>query len=113
MHEMTDGLHTLTSHDFHFAHPHDAQGRLIAVIGIRAHHEVIDILQLYDEHDAEAARIPAEEPDILFPRTVLWHTTGTAQEIIDATIALADPIPNPNQAKGYRIPTHAGHSTWR
>ena len=89
MDKMTDGLHTLASHGFQFAHPHDGQGRLIAVVGIRVHHEVIDIVQLYGDHDAEAARIPGEEPDILFPRTVLWRTTGTAQEVIDAAIATA------------------------
>lgn len=103
MHKMTDGLHTLASHGFQFAHPHDGQGRLIAVVGIRVHHEVIDIVQLYGDHDAEAARIPGEEPDILFPRTVLWRTTGTAQEVIDAAIAhsTADTVSEACELTGY------------
>jgi len=113
MKEITDGLQALIARDFHFTHPRSADGSLIAVVGIRAHHDVIDIVQLYGENDADAARIPGEEPDVLFPKTVLWRTTGRAVEVIQAALALEDPEPERSaQAKGCWVPTHAGRSTW-
>lgn len=111
MHQMSEGLRTLSARGFQFAHPRDDQGRLIAVVGIRVHHGVIDIMQVYSDHDAEAARIPDEEPDVLFPQMVLWRSTGTAHEVLEAITALADPIPYPNQATGRWIPIDAGHAT--
>lgn len=113
MKEITDGLQALIARDFHFAHPRSADGSLLAVVGIRAHHGVIDVVQLYGENDADAARIPAEEPDVLFPKTVLWRTTGAALEVIAEALALEDPAPErPSQAKGCWVPTNAGRSTW-
>ena len=87
-------LDTLVSRGFEFTYPHDRRGALLAALGIRVHHGVIDIVQLYGEQDSQAARVPDKEPDVLFPRIVLWRTTGTEEEIIDATMALADPAPN-------------------
>ena len=110
--EITDGLQALIARDFQFTHPRDTNGSLIAVVGIRVHHGVIDIVQLYGEHDADAARIPGEEPDVLFPRTVLWRTTGSAREVVNATLALGDPLPAPNPAKGCWVPTRTGQSAW-
>ena len=114
MNEITDGLQALIARDFQFAHPRDSQGGLIAVVGIRAHHGVIDIVQLYGEEDADAARIPGDEPDVLFPRTVLWRTTGTSREAIAAMLELADPVVDEiaAQPKGCWVPTHAGRSSW-
>lgn len=112
MNQITDGLQALIARDFQFAHPRDSEGSLIAVVGIRAHHGVIDIVQLYGEQDADAARVPGEEPDVLFPRTVLWRTTGTAREVVEATLALDDPTPGPHQVKGCWVPNRSGRSTW-
>lgn len=110
--EITDGLQALITRDFQFTHPRDANGTLIAVVGIRVHNGVIDIVQIYGEHDADAARIPGEEPDVLFPRTVLWRTTGSAREVVQAALALGDPLPDPNPVKGCWVPTQSGRSTW-
>ncbi len=112
MREITDGLQALIARDFQFAHPRDRNGALIAVVGIRVHHGVIDIVQLYSEQDADAARVPGDESDVLFPRTVLWRTTGSAHEVIDQVLTLEEPTPAPNPAKGCWVPTHAGRSTW-
>lgn len=60
-------------------------------MGIRVHHEVIDLGQFYGEHDADATRVPGDEPDILFPRRVLWRVTGSADHVIDNLLAIADP----------------------
>ncbi len=113
MKEITDGLQALIARDFHFAHPRASDGSLIAVVGIRAHHGVIDIVQLYGENDADAARIPGEEPDVLFPKTVLWRTVGAADEVIAEALELADPEPeHSGQAGGCWVPTRAGRATW-
>lgn len=113
MNEITDGLQALIAHDFSFAHPRDSSGSLIAVVGIRAHRGVIDIIQLYDERDAIAARLPGDEPDVLFPRRVIWRTNGTAHEVIGEMLAMGDPAPEQGtNGDGCWVPTHAGRSIW-
>jgi hypothetical protein len=77
--------------DFRFVTNLDTSGLLVALVGVRAHRGVIDIVQLYSEHDADAVRIPGDEPDIMFPRTILWRTTGSADYVIDSLLDLADP----------------------
>jgi len=76
---------------FQFAAVRDAGGVVVALTGVRAHHGVIDIVQLYGEHDADAIRIPGDEPDILRARTTIWRSTGTASDVIDKILVLADP----------------------
>ncbi|WP_249124252.1 hypothetical protein [Saccharopolyspora erythraea] len=110
--EITDGLQALMSRDFQFAHPRDSAGTLVAVVGLRVHHNVIDIVQLYGEDDADAARIPGDEPDVLFPQTVIWRTSGRARDVIKQVLRLEDPVEIGTAAKGCWMPTHAGRSTW-
>lgn len=113
--EITDRLRRLIAQGFRFAHPRDSDGGLVAVIGVRAHHDVIDIVQLFGESDADAARIPGDEPDILYPRKVLWRNTGYALDVLDSALALPDPgVPaGARQAtNGCWIPTQPGRATW-
>lgn len=113
MRQITDGLQSLVARDFQFTHPRDSAGDLVAVIGIRPHRGVIDILQLFSEDDADAVRVPGDEPDVLFPKKVLWRTTGPAQQVIATLLGLADPAPEIGAgARGCWIPTHAGSSSW-
>lgn len=76
---------------FQFAAVRDAGGVIVALTGVRAHHGVIDIVQFYGEHDADAIRIPGDEPDILRARTTIWRSTGMANDVIDKILVLADP----------------------
>lgn len=76
---------------FQFGVRRDSSGAVVALAGCRAHHGVIDIVQFYGEHDVDATRIPDDEPDILFPRTTIWRATGTAADVIDDLLTLADP----------------------
>jgi len=85
------GLLALRSLGFQFATNRDSGGVVVTVTGFRAHHGVIDIVQLYGEHDADAIRAPGDEPDVLFPRTTIWRTTGAAKDVIDNLLSLADP----------------------
>jgi hypothetical protein len=75
---------------FQFATNRDSGGMIVALVGVRAHHGVIDIVQLYGEHDADATRIPDDEPNILFPRATIWRTTGSANDVIDNLLGLTD-----------------------
>lgn len=85
------GLLALRFLGFQFATNRDRGGVVVAVTGFRPHHGVIDIVQLYGEHDADAIRVPDDEPDVLFPRTTIWRTTGAAKDVIDNLLGLADP----------------------
>ncbi|MER7014089.1 hypothetical protein ABT324_21930 [Saccharopolyspora sp. NPDC000359] len=113
MYDITNGLQALVARDFQFAHPRDADGGLVAVVGIRVHRGVFDIVQLFGENDADAARVPGDEPDVLFPSKVLWRTNGSAREVINELLALGDPAPDMGSpAAGCWMSTHAGRSTW-
>jgi hypothetical protein len=114
MDQITGRLQGLIKRGFRFAHPHDSQGALVAIVGIRVHDGVIDIVQLYSEDDADAARIPGDEPDVLFPRNVLWRSTGAALAVLDDVLALADPEHQRehSRADGCWVPTRPGRAAW-
>ena len=84
-------LQTMRALDFEFATDQAADGSIEALVGVRVHDGVIDIFELYGEDEATATRLPDSEPNIMLARTVLWHTRGTAYEVIDALLALPAP----------------------
>ncbi|HEX3784283.1 MAG TPA: DUF397 domain-containing protein [Pseudonocardiaceae bacterium] len=90
--EMTDRLAELTERGFQFAETHDARGKVVALSGVRSHSGVIDIVQLFGEHDADAVRIPGSEPNIFFPRNILWRVTGRPETVLTGILGLADPV---------------------
>lgn len=116
MNEITSDLDALTTRDFDFAHPRDASGALVAVVGLRVLHEVIDVVQLFSENDAEAVRVPNDEPDILFPQRVVWRTTGTTQQVIADLVELDEPSRHRHvQPTGYwpPAPSHTASTASR
>lgn len=88
---LADGMAALEARDFQFAYPRDAEGKLIAVVGIRVHDNAIDVVRIHSEQQAVAARVPSDEPDVLFPGRVLWRVTGPASEVIELTLHLPAP----------------------
>jgi hypothetical protein len=84
-------LEAMRALDYEFATDHADDGSIDALVGVRVHHGVIDILELYGEDEATATRLPDSEPNIMLARTVLWHTRGTAYEVIDELLSLPDP----------------------
>lgn len=88
---LTRRLLALRCLGFQFAPVRDADGVIVALTGVRAHHGVIDIVQLYGEHDADAIRVPGDEPDIMRARTTIWRSTGMANDVVDRILVLADP----------------------
>jgi hypothetical protein len=117
--EQDDGvagrLRALIARGFQFVHPRDAGGELVAVVGVRAHHNVVDVLQLRAEDDVTALRVPGDESDILTPSTTLWRCAGAAREVMDALLALEDVVPAPQAgeaAKGVWVPVRPGQARW-
>ena len=113
--DITQRLQALRAQNFRFATNRDTTGMVVALIGVRVHHGVIDIIAVYGEHDADATRIPDHEVDILFPRTTLWRTTGSANHVIDNLLSLPTPVhavPDTPHHNGSWIPTAPGRLTW-
>ena len=84
-------LQAMRGLQFEFATDHAEDGSIDALVGVRVHHGVIDIFELYGEDEATATRLPDSEPNIMLARTVLWHTRGTAYDVIDELLSLPDP----------------------
>jgi len=88
---------------FEFATDQAADGSIEALVGVRVHDGVIDIFELYGEDEATATRLPDSEPNIMLARTVLWHTRGTAYEVIDELLSLPAA---PDRIRSYPVPPH-------
>ncbi|GAA5157316.1 hypothetical protein [Amycolatopsis dongchuanensis] len=104
----------LIDRGYKFLHPCDADGNVVTVVGIRAHGSVIDVIRLDAEDDAVATRLPGDEQDVLAPRKLLWRCRGSAHDVLDELLALADdygadrakPIP------GCWVPGEHGRAKW-
>lgn len=113
-------LHELIARGYQFVHPRDAEGNLRAVVGVRAHHDVVDVVQLRDENDATATRMPGEEADVMAPSTVLWRSSSCAHAVLDDLLALPDErtpgavaaADSRSGAKGCWVPDRPGTSRW-
>jgi hypothetical protein len=101
--EINERLIAMRALGFRFGTSRDAAGLVVALVGARAHQGVIDIVQLYGEQDADATRISCHEPNILFPRAVFWRTSGSASQVIDELLGLAEPAPGSgDQPRAFR-----------
>ncbi|SES14831.1 hypothetical protein SAMN05216188_12356 [Lentzea xinjiangensis] len=83
-------LNALILRGFQFLYPRDHRGELAAVVGVRAHDNVIDIVRLHDENDAIATRMPADEVNVLVPTRYSWQRTGPACRVIEELLELPD-----------------------
>jgi hypothetical protein len=113
--DITDRLQGLMDAGFRFAHQSNADGDIVAVTGVRTHHTVVDVFQMYGEHAATGARMSAAEPDILSPRAVLWRTSGSAAAVIDELLRLDEPADQSKQQQqgdGCWVPTRPGRVAW-
>lgn len=113
-------LRKLVARGFDFLHPRDARGEIAAVVGVRAHHNVIDVIRLHAENDAIASRLPADAADVLNPTEVLWQRAGWATDILRELLALPDDrTPGAftrhraeTSAAGCWVPTAPGRAKW-
>jgi hypothetical protein len=84
-----DRILELRARGFYFIDPRDEGGEVVAVVGVRAHDNVIDVVRLHSEDEAIASRIPFDA-DILASTRVFWQLRGTANEVLDELLALPD-----------------------
>jgi hypothetical protein len=82
-------LRALVARGFRFIDPRDEYGDVVAVVGIRAHHNVVDVVQLNSEDDVIASRMPSDQ-DVMAPRQVFWREVGPVQEVLGKMLAMAD-----------------------
>lgn len=113
---VADQLRNLVARGFRFIHPRTGEGELVAVVGVRAHHQVVDVVQVRTETDVVATRMPANERNVLAPKGVLWQTAGQASAVLAELLTLPDDpgrLGVPAQpANGCWVPVHAGRSRW-
>ncbi|KAA9150841.1 hypothetical protein FPZ12_040305 [Amycolatopsis acidicola] len=83
-------LSDLIDRGYRFLHPRADDGAVVAVVGIRAHGAVVDIVRLDGEDDATAFRVPEDEPNVLAPRRMLWRCRGEAGDVLEELLALPD-----------------------
>ncbi|MBA8928753.1 hypothetical protein BC739_005970 [Kutzneria viridogrisea] len=83
-------MRELLDRGFQFINPCDSSGEITAVVGVRAHDNVTDVLWLRDENDVLAMRMPSEEEDFLSPSQVLWSSEGAAHRVLAELIELPD-----------------------
>ncbi len=106
-------LRLLVERGFRFVHPTDASGELAAVVGVRIHHDVIDVVKLRSETDVSAMRMPADEPDVMAPRRVLWQSSGAVTRVLDEVLSLPDNTGEQAEAaRGCWLPVDHRTSKW-
>jgi hypothetical protein len=76
-----DQLRALLARGFRFVDPRDERGDVVAVVGVRADANIVDVVQLHGEDDAIATRMPADQ-DPLAPRHFYWRERGPATVVL-------------------------------
>jgi len=103
----------LIDRGYRFIHPRDKAGSLVAVVGIRAHDSVVDVLRIDAEDDVTAFRVAGDEQDILNPGRMLWRCRGTAHAVLDELLALADDYAaSGRKVTGCWVPGETGRAKW-
>lgn len=83
-------IRQLVARGFRFIVPRgDNNGEPAALVGVRAHGDVIDIVHLRAEDDVVASRMPSAE-NMWAPTKVFWQQTGSASEVLAKLLALPD-----------------------
>ncbi|MGW4489974.1 hypothetical protein ACWEOE_39910 [Amycolatopsis sp. NPDC004368] len=109
--DVETALRTLIARGYRFVHPSDPTGEVLAVVGLRAHGDLVDVLHLHSEDDATATRMPATEENVFSPTTWLWRTTGPATDVLTALLALPD-APTAPTSGGCWVPGRPGTAKW-
>lgn len=116
MHSTEELLRELVARGFQFLHPRSEGGEIVAVVGVWAHHNVVDVMWLRSEEDARAVRMPGDEPNILAPTRVLWESEGDARDVLGALLSLPEDflgdLADLASSKGCWVPVASGRAKW-
>ncbi|TDV53811.1 hypothetical protein CLV71_104279 [Actinophytocola oryzae] len=82
-------LCALVRRGFRFVDPRNEHGDVMAVVGVRAHDDVIDVVEILGEDEAVATRMPPDQ-DVLAPRRIHWREQGPASVVLARLLLLAD-----------------------
>lgn len=109
-------LRRLIARGFQFIHPTGPEGTLEAVVGVRVHNNVMDVVQLHAENDVSAARMAPDEANLLAPKAVFWRSAGNVATVLDELLALPDTgaatEQEPTAATGCWVSVRPGEAKW-
>ncbi|MEV6873846.1 hypothetical protein [Amycolatopsis sp. NPDC051128] len=88
--DIDTGLQELMARGYQFVHPADERGEVLAVVGVRVHDDVVDVVRLNAEDDAVATRIPGTEENIFEPERWLWRCCGEGVQVLSEILSLPD-----------------------
>ncbi|MBQ0923682.1 MULTISPECIES: hypothetical protein [Saccharopolyspora] len=70
----------------------DGTGELEALIYVRPHGDVIDIVEVLAEDHVRAARVPRRGEIRTDDNAAYWRTTGNVVDVVDEVLALPKPL---------------------
>lgn len=107
-------LHQLIGAGYRFVHPRDAAGDVVAVVGVRPHGDVVDVVRIAGVDDVTATRMPGDEQDILEPEDALWQESGRVDGVVSSLLALPDDYQGAasKPVKGCWVPAGEGRSAF-
>jgi hypothetical protein len=88
--DIETGLQELVARGYQFVHPADERGEVLAVVGVRVHDDVVDVVRLNAEDDVVATRMPGTEENIFEPERWLWRRHGEGAQVLTEILSLPD-----------------------
>jgi hypothetical protein len=88
--DIETGLQELVARGYQFVHPADERGEVLAVVGVRVHDDVVDVVRLNAEDDVVATRMPGTEENIFEPERWLWRRRGEGAQVLTEILSLPD-----------------------
>ncbi|MBB5156628.1 hypothetical protein [Saccharopolyspora phatthalungensis] len=90
-HDSSKRLRQLVARGFRLMPPvRDKDGELMALIYVRPHGDIIDIVELRGEDDVRAARVPRDDRIRDDRASTHWRTAGSVCEVLDQVLALPE-----------------------
>jgi hypothetical protein len=86
-------LRELVARGFRLMPPvRDTDGELMALIYVRPHGDIVDVVELRSEDDVRAVRVSRGKSISGDPTFAHWRTVGSACDVLDQVLALPDQL---------------------
>jgi hypothetical protein len=86
-------LRQLVARGFRLMPPvRDTDGELMALIYVRPHGDIVDVVELRGEDDVRAARVSCDESNRDDLTSTHWLTAGSACDVLDQVLALPEQL---------------------